>query len=284
MSFEDFSAAHLRINLTYLWRHRRLPGLADPQLFTELVQLRKLRDRDPRMALLADKIAAKSFAAGLLGRDWIIPMLWSGTILPAELPWKGPVVVKARHGCNQNAFVRDRDDRARARAASARWMRRDYGWWLDEWAYRQIPRGLLVEPMIGSDGDLPLDYKIFVFGGQATHVQVHIDRARNHRWIVHDRDWRALADDAPSIPRPTALDAMLAAAEAMAGDFDFARVDFYQPGDQPLFGEVTFYPGSGLHPIDPPEIDAEWGRLWLAARAGGSNPAAIERVSQSRSG
>jgi len=59
----DDQAARLRITLTYLWRHRRLPQLDNPTLFTELVQRRKLRDRDPQMAAMADKVAACSPSA-----------------------------------------------------------------------------------------------------------------------------------------------------------------------------------------------------------------------------
>lgn len=264
-SFPDDPLARLRIRLTYCWRHRRLPDLANPTRFTELVQLRKLRDRDPRMPEMADKIAVKSLVAARLGREWVIPLLWSGTELPLDLPRQGPVVIKSRHGCNQNAFVRnDRDWRA-ARLAAERWMRRDYGRWLDEWLYAHVPRGLLIEPFVGAGGDLPVDYKVFVFGGQATHVQAHLDRARNHHWVVHDTDWRPIAGDAPQVPRPTALPAMIAAAETLAAGFDFVRVDFYQPGAQPLFGEISFYPGSGLYPLHPPELDAEMGRSWLDA-------------------
>jgi hypothetical protein len=264
----DDPAARLRIALTYLWRHRRLPDLADPTRFTELVQRRKLHDRDPRMPKLADKVAVKAHVAAELGRAWVIPMLWSGSELPRHSPWRHPVIVKARHGCKQNAIIREiAPDWQAARTASARWMRNDYGWWLDEWLYAHIPRGLLIEPLIDNDGAPPIDYKIYVFGGQATHVQVHLDRARNHRWVVHDLDWRAIARDAPSVPRPSALPAMLAAAEQLAGGFDFARVDFYQHAGQPLFGEISFYPGSGLDPFDPPELDAEMGRLWLHATA-----------------
>lgn len=261
-------AARLRIGLTYLWRHRRVPNLSAPALFTELVQRRKLRDRDPRMPRMADKVTAKSLVAAQLGREWIIPTLWTGDKLPAKSPWDRPVVVKSRHGCNQNAFVRGSGDEwRRARAASAKWMRRDYGWWLDEWLYSHILRGLLIEPMIGSGGELPVDYKILVFGGQATHVQVHIDRAHDHRWILHDRDWRPLSSHASTVPRPTALPAMLAAAETLAEGFDFVRVDFYQPDSQPLFGEISFYPGSGLDPFAPQTLDAELGQLWLQADA-----------------
>lgn len=268
MTCTDRRAARLRIGLTYLWRHRRLPNLTDPTLFTELVQVRKLRDRDARMPAMADKLAVKSMVSARLGRDWVVPVLWSGIELPRRSPWDRGIVVKARHGCNQNAFVgRDQCEWNAARATSARWMRGRYGWWLDEWLYAHIPRGLLIEPFIGIGGELPTDYKLFVFGGQVSHVQAHLDRARNHRWIVHDRDWRAIANGAPHVPRPTALPAMIAAAEELAQGFDFARVDFYQPGDQPLFGEISFYPGSGLDPFDPPELDAEMGRRWLCAAA-----------------
>ncbi len=265
---DDGRAARIRIALTYLWRHRRLPDLVDPTLFTELVQLRKLRDRDPRLPAMADKIAVKSFVAAQLGREWVIPMLWSGEVLPLDGPWGRPVVVKSRHGCKQNIFVRQTpSDWAAARAASARWMHRDYGRWLDEWLYAHIPRGLLIEPDISDGGVLPIDYKIYVFGGQATHIQVHVDRAHHHRWGIYDMNWRAMSKHAPALPRPTALAAMTEAAELLAAGFDFARVDFYQPAHQPLFGEISFYPGSGLDRFDPAELDADMGRLWLRAVA-----------------
>lgn len=145
------------------------------------------------------------------------------------------------------------------------WTRGVYGRWLDEWLYTLIPCGLLVEPFIGKDRTLPIDYKFYVFGGQVTHIQVHFDRATNHRWIVHDRNWHAMSRRLPPAPRPSALSAMIEAAEELASGFSFARVDLYQPGDRPLFGEISFYPGSGLDAFDPLELDGDMGRLWLCA-------------------
>lgn len=271
-------AALLRINLAYLWRHGRLPDLARPRLFTELVQLRKLADRDPRLPAMADKLAVKALVAERLGREWVVPTLWSGAALPPRSRWDRPIVVKARHGCNQNAFVWSRAaDWDATRAQAARWMRKAYGGWLDEWLYAHVPRGLLIEPFIGSGRILPVDYKVFVFGGRATHVQAHLDRGHRHRWIVHDRDWRAIAADAPAVPRPSALSAMIAGAEELGRGFEFVRVDFYQPGSAPLFGEMTFYPGSGLCPLDPPALDAEMGSLWLRARDPARRPPLMAR-------
>jgi hypothetical protein len=259
-------AALARIHLSYFWRHGRMPSLNDPQRFTELVQLRKLHDRDPRMPLMADKVEIKAFVTKRLGHDWVIPTLWSGAILPSDLRFDRPVIVKSRHGCNQAVVVRSDGDWTRAVHRSRKWMAGLYGGWLDEWLYRHIPRGLLVEPFIGAAVSLPTDYKVYVFHGQATHIQGHVDRATRHRWVLHDRDWCKLSRAGPTIARPSALSDMIAAAEELARGFEFARVDFYQPERQPLFGEITFYPGSGLDPFDPPELDFELGRLWLAEK------------------
>ena len=264
---DNAELARLRINLTYLWRHRRLPDLDDPTLFTELVQARKLYDRDARMPAMADKVAVKALVAERLGRDWVVPTLWAGERLPERSRWSQPIVVKSRHGCNQNAFVQGGADWPALCATAARWMRSSYGAWLDEWLYAHIPRGILIEPFVGVGRWPPVDYKFYVFGGGVSHVQVHLDRGRAHRWIMHRRDWTPLAGGAPVVARPSALADMIQAAEEMARGFDFARVDLYQPASQPLFGEISFYPGSGLDPFDPPTLDAELGDLWL--RAGG---------------
>ncbi|MES2337549.1 MAG: ATP-grasp fold amidoligase family protein [Pseudomonadota bacterium] len=265
-----FSLARLRITLTYLWRHRRLPALTRPQRFTELVQWRKLHDRDARMPVLADKVRVKAHVADRIGAEWLIPTLWTGDVLPETPPWPTPFVVKSRHGCNQTRVVRDRADWSAIRVAAARWLRRPYGYWLDEWLYRGIDRGLLVEPFVGVGDDLPVDYKFYVFGGRVAFVQVHLDRARRHRWILLDRDWTRLSGrgDAALPDVPSQLPAMIVAAETLGRGFDFVRVDLYQPADRPLFGEMTFYPGSGLDPFDPPELDLVIGARWRAVRAG----------------
>lgn len=258
-----------RIQLTYWWRHGRLARLRSPTLFTEWVQHRKLHDRDERLPRLADKILAKEYAASRLGQEWTTPTLWRGTSLPAEPAWDFPYVVKSRHGCGHTAVVRNRADHARAVRRSRRWMACRYGEWLDEWLYGQIEAGLLVEPFIGQGSSLPVDYKIFVFGGQASYVQVHLGRGSGrHRWIVFDRGWRRVSPVTadPDPPRPATLNAMLRAAERLSGGLCFVRADFYEVDGAPRFGELTFYPGSGLERVEPAGLDLAMGRLWAAAR------------------
>ena len=258
--------AHLRVHLTYAWRHRRLLHLDRPTRFTELVQRRKLTDRDPRLPVLADKVLAKNWVARTLGAEWIIPTLWHGDELPHQPRWRLPFVVKSRHGCNQRAFVRaETDDWPTIRRAANAWTKHAYGGWLDEWIYRHIPRGILVEPFVGSQGRLPIDYKLYTFHGHVAFVQVHLDRETRHRWIIMDRRWRRVsaltAEPDPAPPR--SLTAMIEAAEALARGIDFVRSDFYEIGGKPVFGEMTFYPGSGLDPFDQPGLDEAMGAFWL---------------------
>lgn len=255
-----------RVNLAYLWRHRRPLDLHNPRRFTELVQWRKLYDSDPRLPLLIDKVNVKRVVARQLGEEWVTPTLWSGLSLPSAPYWSKPFVVKSRHGCNQRRFVRrGTEDWASIRRDSAKWMRRDYGLLLDEHGYRGIPRGLLIEPFVGEGGTLPIDYKLYVFHGQVSFIQVHLAREDNHRWLVFDRYWRRVSSlTADSDPHPPAsLARMIEGAEVLGRGFDFVRIDFYEVGDRPRFGEMTFYPGSGLDPFDPPELDLTMGALWL---------------------
>ena len=54
---------------------------------------------------------------------------------------------------------------------------------------------------------------------------------------------------------------MIAGAELLARGFPFVRVDLYDIGGRPRFGEMTFYPQSGLFRM-PRDYDLLVGALW----------------------
>ena len=260
--------ARSRVRIAYLKQFGRYPNISNPRLFTEWVQWRKLHDRSPHHPLRMDKIAAKAFASDLLGPEWTIPTLWSGRRLPERPNVLGKVMLKARHGCGQNAAISEEVSEAEWRglqALSREWCKIPYGGSIGEWAYTPVPRGLLIEPFVTDTGDLPIDYKIYVFGGVATHVQVHLDRGRQHRWVLHDRQFRPLSKSVERLTPPRTLAAMIDAAEALAANEDFMRVDFYEVGGRPLFGEFCLYPGSGHHRFALPELDRCLGNIWTRA-------------------
>lgn len=258
--------------------HGRAPVLTPGKgTFSDRVLRRKLFDRDPRMPALADKVAAKGFVERLLGPEYVIPTIWEGQRLTADVlrGLSPPFVVKANHGSGWNLFVTNGDYDAKdvARRANG-WLRRTYGRSMGEWVYRDIPPRLLIEPFMAELGQTPTDYKVFVFGGRAAAVQVDVDRVKDHRRRFYTLGWEpmpvALGYPLPTrdVSRPPSLDAIVAAAETLGRDFDFIRADFYDVG-RPLFGEVTFYPGSGSDRFDPIEWDARFGDLWAEAESAG---------------
>lgn len=261
--------AQRRVILTYLWRHRRLPDLNNAPRFTEMVQRRKLFDRDARYTALLDKVAAKRAAGIMLGQEWITPTIWQGFVLPEHPTSPMPIIVKARHGCNQYEVLHNVPSLSQWSALRARasgWTATPYGKWLDEWAYEGVPRGLIAEPLLGAGPGLPVDYKIYVFGGQATHVQVHLGRGEKHHWILHDRAFRPLVASKHRLSAPRSLGAMFDAAEALGVGHDFVRIDFYEVDGTARFGEFCLYPGSGLDPFAADWIDFELGNLWHDAK------------------
>jgi len=264
----------LRIHISYMVRHRRLLNLRQPARFTEWVQWRKCFDHDPRHCALGDKVAVKDFVTQRIGARYVTPTLWHGTTLPGHCIWPFPFVIKSRHGCNQYMFIRSQDDIAAAggwakiRRRAEGWLTRPYGIWLDEWAYRGIDRGIIVEPFVADGQAAPIDYKLYIFGGRVHAIQVHLDREHAHRWMVFDRDWNRASSPTqdPDPVRPASMDHIIRAAEQLSEGFDFLRCDFYDIAGTPRFGEITLYPGSGLDRFDPPELDDWLGSLWTKAR------------------
>lgn len=256
-----------RVSCIYWWRFGRVPDLDRPGRFTEWTQWRKLYDRSHALAMLTDKLHAKSHIEAIAGPGLAVPTLWSGTVLPLEPPAPLPLIVKANHGCNQYVVVRSEADWNLARAASAGWMRRTYGEWLDEHAYRAARRLILVELFLGGEGaPLPIDYKVYVFGGRAQMIQIHEARATKRCWTQYDRDWTRIGGVESAALRPVNMAEMFRIAEACAVGTDFLRVDFYEVEQRLWFGEYCLYPGSGLDPFVPDSLDFLLGEYWSEAR------------------
>ena len=65
--------------------------------------------------------------------------------------------------------------------------------------------------------------------------------------MLFDTKWNAIpkAVNHPSaqpVLRPKSLDTMLQIAAQLSKGIDFVRIDFYEIGDKPIFGEITLTP------------------------------------------
>jgi hypothetical protein len=54
---------------------------------------------------------------------------------------------------------------------------------------------------------------------------------------------------------------MILMAEDYSKDFPYVRVDFYEVTQKIIFGELTFFPASGMPDFNPQKYDKIWGDL-----------------------
>lgn len=253
----------------------------DPRTFREKVLWKMAKDRRPLLRVFADKVAVRDYVSRVIGPEYLTK-LYGVVEDPAGLPaldLPDAFVVKANHGWGTNVFCRRKADVdwQRIVATCREWLARDFSDHPDdvnlEWAYRGIPRRILVEEYLG-DADMvrPLDYKLAVFHRHVRMIRVdmhHPQRRTNFYWP----DWTPIDVEgwfrrtADAIPRPTRLTDMIAIAESLGAETDFVRVDLYHVGDRIVFGELTNYPAAGDLVFSDPEFDATLGAFWRIPRS-----------------
>lgn len=277
----------------------RLLRTRRPRTFNEKVRYKMIRDHRPLIVTFADKAAVRDHIAERVGEQHL-PVLYGVLRDPAglaDLQLPERYVVKPTHGSGAVLAVTpdaaaDAElpepggpwvcrmvrpaavEPARLQALCAGWLDRLHGHGPnEEWAYFLIPRQILVEELLtGPDGEIPDDYKLFVFHGRCQYVQVDTGRFGRHTQDFFRPSWQWLplngglpnADPAPS--RPHRLAAMIDIAERLGRDTDFVRVDFYLVPGRIVVGELTNYPAGGHSPFDPPSFNAEFGSHWTVPR------------------
>ncbi len=86
----------------------------------------------------------------------------------------------------------------------------------------------------------------------------------NWKHMPFTRHYRNLEYD---IPKPKNYNKMIELSELLSKNIPFERVDFYEVDGKVYFGELTFYPGSGLEEFNPDSFDKELGE-WLKLPGG----------------
>lgn len=248
-------------------------NLDNPKTFNEKLQWLKLNDRKPIYTKMVDKYEAKKYVADIIGEEHIIPML--AVYDKAEdidfdaLP--NQFVLKCTHDSGGLVICKDKSklDRKSALDKLRRGLKRTYFWQNREWSYKNVKPRIIAEQYIEDESGWQLkDYKIFCFNGEPKFIEVDYDRYVKHKLNVYDLDWNFIDfymtspnDKNVEIPRPRQLVNMLEYARRLSAGITFLRVDFYSIGDIIYFGELTFYPGTGMIDFHPKEYDKKLGDM-----------------------
>lgn len=251
----------------------RWPDVARPGPISERMLWRKLFDRNPLFVTFADKLATKEWVAARCPGLAIPRTLWQGTdpaAIPQDLLRPG-VVLKANHGSGFNLFLRDPvPPRAEVEATARRWLATEFGKSRGEWHYTRVPRRLFLEEMIGRP-DAPLfDITVRAGGGEVAYGTVLLHaKTPEERTSAFDAEGRPIPQRnrkgspplPPGTPLPPAFFRAVAAARVLSREVDFARFDFLACGEDLYAGEITVFPGSGMHEPQEPALSLVL-RVW----------------------
>lgn len=250
-------------------------NLMSPKSFNEKIQWLKLYDRNPKYTILVDKLEVKKYVSKILGERYIIPTLgvWSNT---SEIDWDNlpnQFVLKVTHDSGGLVICKNKDllDKEKAISKIKKSLKNDYYLQSREWPYKNVPRKIIAEKYMEDEYGELRDYKFFCFNGQAKYFKIDFGRSIEHHANYYDtngilqpfgeENYPPQPDKC--IPIPGNLNELFSLANKLAHDIGapLVRIDFYVINSKIYFGEITFYPASGLGKITPVEWDEKLGTL-----------------------
>lgn len=265
------------LKIAFYFKMGKKLDLNNPTTYSEKLQWLKLNDRDPNYTSLVDKYEVRKFIEKTIGEDYLIPLLgvWNSVdeIDFDKLP--NEFVLKCTHDSGGLVICKDKSklDKEMAKKKLEKSLKHNYFWGQREWPYKNISPQIIAEKyMIDTKYNELKDYKIMCFDGIPKMVLVVSNRNNENSEVFmnfYDTDWNKLPlkranKSSSSAPHdtPTKLRDMLELAKQLSNGFPFLRVDFYEVNERIYFGELTFFPASGMEKFEPEEWDCTLGS-WL---------------------
>lgn len=257
------------------------PDLDNPTKFSEKMQWLKLYYRNPDMPTCADKFKVRTYinahGLGFLLND-LIAVYDKNNIQNFsihELPDK--FVLKATHGSGWNLIVREKNsvNWKVQKLIMKNWLKQNIFWNGREWPYKSITPRIVCERYLEDASGALIDYKFYCFNGEPKFLQVNLGRGKmDSVQNYYDLNWELLPfgksqpyNPNVKIEQPLHFTDMLQYSKTLSSEFPYVRVDFYEANNTVYFGELTFFPCSGMPDFIPPEWDKIVGELLTLPKA-----------------
>lgn len=233
--------------------------LETPKKFTEKLQWLKLYSRDPAYHAIVDKYEVKKHVANIIGEQYIIPTLgvWDDPEMISFENLPEQFVLKCTHDSGSVVICKDKPsfDPGQAKEELKKALKRSTYWFGREWPYKGLKPRIIAEPYLEDSecGELR-DYKFFCFDGVVKCYKVDFDRFISHHANYYDREGTLVEigeqvcppDHSRDIKMPSNIGLMMELAEKLTQGYPFLRADFYNVNGNIYFGELTFFPDSGM--------------------------------------
>lgn len=267
------------LRLYYFFCMKKPLCLKNPVLFTEKLQWLKLHNRKPEYTTMVDKISVKEYVASIIGEEYIIPTLqvWNSVEevdfnhLPSQF------VIKTSHGGGSCGVVvcqdKEKMESKIVKKTMAKAMKQDCYKYAREWPYKDVKKKILAEQFIqNKSGEELSDYKFFCFNGEPLYCQVIRDRNCTETIDFYDREWNhqefvglnpVAHNGLNPVICPNNLLEMQVICRKLSKGIPFVRIDLYNVDGKIYFGEITFFPRTGIGNFEPKEWNLRLGEMLI---------------------
>ena len=261
----------------------------NPKTFSEKLQWLKLYNRKPEYTTMVDKYAVKEYVAKLIGEEYVIPTLgvWDR---PEDIDWDSlpqKFVLKTTHGGGGSGVVICKDKATFNKDAAVAKLKKSLNGCIyksyREWPYKNVKKRVIAEAFLEESNpdknntDLP-DYKFYCFNGEPIYCQVIRDRRSKETIDFYDMEWHHMPfvglnpvvdnglnpvvdNGLNPVAKPVNFCDMMDICTKLSKDIPFSRIDLYVIDDKIFFGEITFYPASGMGIFTPIEWNEKLGSM-----------------------
>lgn len=273
----SFVPDEIMVKIQYRMKTGRKLNLRNPQRFTEKLQWYKLYYHDPLMAQCADKYEVRKYVEEC-GLGHILNEMYGIYNNPDEIDFSklpDSFVIKDTLGGGGNSVILVKDksqmDEMTVRAKMQEWInepinKKHPG---REWVYDGKKHRIIIEKYLECEnGDLP-DYKFYMFNGKMEAFYIRTDYFKKHgegKIAFFDANCEQISvsldyskSNVGKCELPINIKEMLENATCLSKQFPHARIDFYSLNEQIIFGEITFFNGSGYFKFEPDDFDYKLG-------------------------
>lgn len=253
-------------------------NIREPLTLNEKICHRLVYERDLFHTMLADKLAVREYVTTRTTLVKLTPLIGvyhrvediDITKLPKEF------VLKCNHDSGSTIICKDKNNFNVARALNKLKfaLKKNMYYTTREWQYKNIPPVILCEMYVdlfsGKDKDYtPEMLRIHCFHGVACFIEADFTSDDGREFInVYDRSWnlQPFQMEYPNTPvtiqEPESFHNALIAAQDLAKDIDYCRVDLMLKGKDIYFSEITLSPERGKLKITPASWNAKLGAMW----------------------
>lgn len=245
----------------------------NPVTFNEKIQWLKINNRESEYTIMVDKYKVREYISETIGEQYLIPLLgvWDSPdeinfdILPDEF------VLKCNHNSGLGMCIcknKSTLNIEKVKQNLSNGLNENYYLLYREWPYKNVEKKIIAEKYMSDQGKELQDYKIHCFNGIPKIILVCRDRFSDTGLTedFFDIEWNHLnisrencKHSVDKIKAPKNLKLMLRLARILSENIPFVRIDFYEINGKVYFGEITFFPASGLKKFIPEKWDIDLG-------------------------